>query len=104
MNGNPLPNHEGHKVNAVENSQDLQVKKDVKDVRMPMRLVYEALVRAGRLKGKQEKKEEEMSQKKAYCQYHDEVMGHPIQECLEFLEKIQEMMDGIDTLLFMFSV
>ena len=35
-----------------------------------------------------------MSQEKAYCQYHDKVMGHSIQECPEFLEIIQEMMDG----------
>ena len=49
---NPLPNHEGSKVNAVEDSQDLQVKRNVKDVRMPMRLVHEALVKARRLKGK----------------------------------------------------
>ena len=52
VNGNPLPNHGGHKVNALDDSRDLQVKRDVKDVRMPMRLVYEALVKAGRLKGK----------------------------------------------------
>ena len=52
VNENLLPNHGGHKVNAVEDSQDLQVKKDVKDIRMPMRLEYEALVKAGRLKGR----------------------------------------------------
>ena len=61
VNENPLPNHWGSKVNAVEDSQDLQVKRDVKDVRMPMRLVYEALVKAGRLKGRQGKKDEEMN-------------------------------------------
>ena len=33
-------------------SKDLQVKKDVKEVRMPMRLVYEDLVKVGRLKGR----------------------------------------------------
>ena len=60
MNENPLPNHEGPKVNVVENSQDLQVKRDVKDVCMLMRLVYEALVKAGRLKDRQGKKDEEM--------------------------------------------
>ena len=54
-------------MNAVEDSQDLQVKRDVKDVRMPMRLVYEALAKAGRLKGRQGKKEEEMGQEKCYC-------------------------------------
>ena len=59
MNGNPLANHGGSKVNAVKDSPDLQVKRDVKGVRMPMRLVHEALVKAGRLKGRQEKEEEE---------------------------------------------
>ena len=69
------------------------MKKDVKDVHMPMRLVHEALVKAGRLKGKQEKEEEEMNQEKCYSQYHGEATGHSIQECPEFLEMIQEMMN-----------
>ena len=75
-------------MNAVDDSQDLQVKRDVKDIRIPMRLVYEALVKTGRLKDRQGKEDEETSQEKAYCQYHDEVMGHSIQECPEFLEMI----------------
>ena len=79
MNGNPLPNHGGSKVNAVEDSKDLQVKRDIKDVRMPMRLVHKALVKAERLKGIQGKEDEEMNQEKAYCQYHDEMAGHSIQ-------------------------
>ena len=45
------------------------------------------------MKGRQEKKEEETSQEKAYCHYHNEMMGHSIQECTEFLKMIQEMMD-----------
>ena len=93
VNGNLLPNHGGFKVNAVEDSQDLQVKKDVKDVRMPMGLVHEALVKAGRLKGRQGKEDEEMDQEKCYCQYHGEMAGHSIQECQEFLKMIQEMMN-----------
>ena len=47
VNENPLPNHGGPKVNAVESSQEMQVKRDVRDVCMPMGLVYEALVKAG---------------------------------------------------------
>ena len=78
MNENPLPNHRGPKVNAVKNNQDLQVKKDVKDVRMPMRLVHEALVKTGRLKDRQGKKEEEMDQEKCYCRYHDKTTDHSI--------------------------
>ena len=66
-------------MNAVEDSQDLQVKRDVKDVRMPMRLVYEALIKTGRLKDVQGKKEEEINREKHFCQYHRKAMDHLIQ-------------------------
>ena len=39
----------------MESSQEMQVKKDFRDVCMPMGLVYETLGKAGRLKGGQEK-------------------------------------------------
>ena len=65
VNENPLPNHGGSKVNAVEDSQDLQVKRDVKDVRMPMGLVREALVKAGHLKGRQKRKRRKWIKKNA---------------------------------------
>ena len=55
VNGNPLPNHQGSKINAVENDQETWIKRDVKDVNMPMGLVLEALVKVGRLRRKQEK-------------------------------------------------
>ena len=94
VNKNPLPNHGGPKINVVENDQDLQVKRDVKDVCMPMRLMYEALVKAGRLKDVQGKEEEEMDQEKCYCRYHGKTADHSIQECPKFLKMIQEMMNG----------
>ena len=56
VNGNPLPNYGGPKVNAVEKDQEMQVKRNVKDVRMPMKLVHK--VKAGRLEGCQRKEEE----------------------------------------------
>ena len=93
INENPLPNHGGPKVNAVENSQDLQEKKDVKDVCIPMRLVYEALVKVGRLKDGQGKEEEEMDHEKCYCQYHGKMADDSIQECPKFLKMIQEMIN-----------
>ena len=80
-------------MNAVESSQDLQVKMDVKDVCMPMKLVYEALVKAGRLKDGQGKKKEEMDQEKCYCRYHGKTADHSIQECPKFLKMIQEMIN-----------
>ena len=81
-------------MNAMEDSQELQVKRDVKDIRMLMRLVYEALVKAGCLKGKQGKEEDEIDQEKCYCRYHGETASHSIQKCPEFLKIIQEMMNG----------
>ena len=69
INKNPLPNHGGPKVNAVESIQEMQVKRDVRDVCMPMRLVYEALVKAGRLKGGQGEEQKEKDQEKCFCQY-----------------------------------
>ena len=80
-------------MNVVESSQEMQVKRDVKDVCIPMGLVYEALVKAGRLKGKQEKEKEEMDQEKCFCQYHERIVDHSIQECPEFLKLVQEMMN-----------
>ena len=81
-------------MNAVESSQDLQVKRDVKDVCMPMRLVYESvLVKADRLKDKQGKEEEEMDREKCYCRYHGKTEDHSIQECPKFLKVIQEMIN-----------
>ena len=59
-----------------------------------MGLVYEALVKAGRLKGRQGKEEKEIDQEKHYCRYHGEATGHSIQECPEFLKMIQGMMNG----------
>ena len=41
VNENPLLNHGGPKVNAVESDQEMQVKRNVKDVFMPMKLLHE---------------------------------------------------------------
>ena len=57
MNENPLPNHEKPRVNTVESSQEIQVKRDVRDVHMPMKLMHEVLAKVGRLEGHQKKEE-----------------------------------------------
>ena len=64
----------------------------VKDVRMPMKLVHEVLVRAGRLKVCQRKEDEAKGQEKCCYQYHRGAKGHVIQECPDFLELVQKMM------------
>ena len=90
INGNPLPNHGGPKVNVVESSQEMQVKRDVMDVCMPMDLVYEALVKVGQFKGGQRKTK---GQEEGYYQYHKEHTGHSIQSCQEFLEVVQRLIN-----------
>ena len=50
-------------MNVVESNQEMQVKRNIRDVRMPMKLVHEVLVKAGRLEGYQRKKEETRSRK-----------------------------------------
>ena len=66
VNGNPLSNHGRPKVNAVENSQEMQVKRDVRDVCMPMRMVYEALVEMGWLEKNTRKRKRDKRSKKMF--------------------------------------
>ena len=64
----------------------MQVKRNIKDVRMPMELVHEVLVKVGRLEGCQRKEKETKDQEKCFCQYHGITMDHDIQKCPDFLE------------------
>ena len=78
VNENLLPNHGGPKVNAVEISQEMQVKKDIRDICIPMGLLYEALVTVGWLEVRQGKEEEIKDQNKCFCQYHGRTVDHSI--------------------------
>ena len=93
VNRNPLPNHGRPRVNAIERSEEIQVKRSIKDVCMPMRLVHEVLVKAGRLGVCLRKEDEVKDQGKHFCQYYGGATGHAIQECLDFLELVQKMMN-----------
>ena len=53
---NPIPDHQRPKIKAVDSDLELQIEKDVKAVCMPMRIVYEALLKAGMLEEQQEKR------------------------------------------------
>ena len=72
------------------------MKRNVRDVCLPMKLVHEVLVKAGKLEGYQKKEEEIKDQEKCFCQYHGSTTDHSIQECPDFLELIQEMMNEGD--------
>ena len=58
VNRNPLPDHQ-RKINAIGSDPELQIEKDVRAVRMPMKTVYEALFKAELLNEAQEEKEDE---------------------------------------------
>ena len=60
---------------------------------MPMRLVHEVLMKAGRLGGCLRKEDEAKDQGKHFCQYHGSTTSHVIQECPDFLKLVQEMMN-----------
>ena len=60
---------------------------------MPMRSVYEALLKAGMLDEEQKKKKEKEDRERRYCQYHKKSVGHFIQDCQDFLDLVQEMID-----------
>ena len=81
-------------MNAIKSDQEMQMKRNVKDVCMPMKRLHEVLVKASRLEGCQRKKEKTKDKKKCLCQYHGSTTDHSIQECPDFLELIQEMMNG----------
>ena len=66
------------------------MKRNVKDVRMPIKLVHEILAKTGRLESCQRKKED---QKKCFCQYHWSTTDYSIQKCPNFLKLIQKMMN-----------
>ena len=91
VNRNPLSDYQRPKINAVESDPELLVEEGVRAVYMPMETVYEALLKAEMLDEEQEKKKED--QKEEHCQYHKGSVLHSIQDCQDFLDLMQEMMD-----------
>ena len=59
---------------------------------MPMETMYEALLKANMLKEKQEKEKNENREGQYYL-YHRRFVGHLIQDCQEFLDLVQKMMN-----------
>ena len=60
VNRNPLPDHQRLKINAIGSDLELQIEKDAKAVLMPMKTVYEALIKTETLDEEQEKKKMKM--------------------------------------------
>ena len=67
--------------------------RSIRNVITPMKVIHKELVQVGFLQSKRGEaiKKEKMS--KGYCQYHAEIRGHDMQECTEFRDLVQNLMD-----------
>ena len=93
VNRNPFSDHQRPKINVIGRDPELQIEKNARAVRMPMETVYKALFKAEMLDEEQEKKKENEDGEGQYCQYHQRLVGHSIQDCQDFLDLVQGLMD-----------
>ncbi|XP_017972497.1 PREDICTED: uncharacterized protein LOC108661122 [Theobroma cacao] len=93
VNNNPLPNHAGEGVNAIEG--EVYVKRNSREVETPMDKVFKALVKTDMLEvwPKCPHVNDSRDIQGPYCLYHKGCMGHLIQDCSSFQKKVQRMMD-----------
>ncbi|KAK8661750.1 hypothetical protein V6N13_091345 [Hibiscus sabdariffa] len=83
---NPMPNHKG--VNAVIEGGNREVKENLTDVTTPLKWIWDRLVENGMLNtGHVASKTDD------FCEYHQSE-GHKIQECQEFRQLVQAIMDS----------
>ncbi|XP_040940131.1 uncharacterized protein [Gossypium hirsutum] len=85
---NPLPNHGDQGVNAIGDIGMRRIKEDVAEVRTPMKLVWEEMVKREMIISKEGNRGV-----KDYCEFHVEE-GHEIQEYDEFKALVQSLMDN----------
>ena len=90
---NPLPNHSGPKVNAISMSFKKERKAYVRNIITPLRVIYEKLAQVRFFQPGRGEAIQDQDLRRYYCQYHAEVRGHSIQECGEFQEIIQDLID-----------
>lgn len=93
VNNNPLPNHAGAGVNAIE--REVYVKRNIREVETSMEKVFEALVKADMLEVWPECPNVNDSRdiQRLCCLYHKGCVGHSIQDCSSFQKEVQRMMD-----------
>ncbi|XP_052484280.1 uncharacterized protein LOC105786759 [Gossypium raimondii] len=85
---NPLPKHTDARVNMVGEVTGKKVKKNIDEVRIPLRRVWKEMVRRGLIVSDVVESDETQN----YCEFHHEV-GHEIQVCEKFRALVQSMMD-----------
>ena len=88
-----MPNHSRLKINAILESSTEGRKTCIKDVITFTGVIHEKLVKIEVLQSRRREVAEEGKMSKGYCQYHVEIRGHVIQECTEFRDIVQNLMD-----------
>ncbi|XP_017628667.2 uncharacterized protein LOC108471579 [Gossypium arboreum] len=91
---NPLPNHDIQGVNAIGEASERRMKKNVAEVRMPMKVIWEEMMKRGMIISRRER--EKMGN---YCELHGEE-GHETQNCEEFRALVQGFIDNKELQIF----
>ncbi|KAK8691640.1 hypothetical protein V6N13_075141 [Hibiscus sabdariffa] len=86
---NPLPNHEGG-VNAISEENNKIIKTDVSEIKSPFSWVWRKLFEAKVINQGATTPEGHVD---PYCEFHGEE-GHVIQDCWEFRDTVQALMDN----------
>lgn len=90
---NPFPNHSDQGVNAIGEASERRMKEDVADVRMPMKVIWEEMMKRGMLTSRNERRET-----RNYGEFHEK--GHEVQDCEEFKALVQGFIDNKELQIF----
>ncbi|XP_016751729.1 uncharacterized protein [Gossypium hirsutum] len=85
---NPLPNHDDQGVNAIGEASERRMKENVAEVRMPMKVIWEEIMKRGMITSRRER--EKMGN---YCEFHGEE-GYETQNYKEFRALVQGFIDN----------
>ncbi|XP_040934524.1 uncharacterized protein [Gossypium hirsutum] len=85
---NLLPNHDNQGVNAIGEASERMTKENISEIRMPMKVIWEEMMKRGMTTSKREREKTGN-----YCELHEEE-GHEIQNCEGFRALVQGFIDN----------
>ncbi|XP_016737796.1 uncharacterized protein [Gossypium hirsutum] len=91
---NPFPNHGDQGVNAIGEASQRRMKEDVAEVRMPMKVIWEEMMKRGMLTSKNERRET-----RNYGEFHEK-KGHKVQDYVEFKALVQGFINNKELQIF----
>ncbi|KAK5845779.1 hypothetical protein PVK06_002002 [Gossypium arboreum] len=91
---NLLPNHSDQGVNAIGEASERRIKEDVAEMRMPMKVIWEEMMKRGMLTSKNERRET-----RNYGEFHEKE-GHEVQDYEEFKALVQSFIENKELQIF----